>query len=78
VLDKKIDPDRDRWEFQAVQERALARVADSGNCKVFQVFNVALGGTLKLDIKDTICRSKSKGMFSRCAMRVGRRIVFPK
>jgi len=32
VLDKQIDPDRDRWEFRR-PERALARVADLAICK---------------------------------------------
>ena len=51
VLDKQIDPERDRWEFAAVQE-ALARGRPIfAICKGLQVFNVALGGTLKLDIK---------------------------
>jgi putative glutamine amidotransferase len=51
LLDKQIDPERDRWEFAAVQ-KALARgVPIFAICKGLQVFNVALGGTLKLDIK---------------------------
>ena len=51
LLDKHIDPERDRWEFAAVQ-KALARgLPIFAICKGLQVFNVALGGTLKLDIK---------------------------
>ena len=50
VLDKQIDPDRDRWEFQAVQNALSRGLPILAICKGLQVFNVALGGTLKLDI----------------------------
>jgi putative glutamine amidotransferase len=50
VLEKDVDPARDRWEFAAV-ERAIARgLPIFAICKGVQVLNVALGGTLKLDI----------------------------
>lgn len=51
VLDKHIDPDRDRWEFAAVQEARTRGLPILAICKGLQVFNVAFGGTLKLDIK---------------------------
>jgi len=51
VLDKHIDPERDRWEFRAVQEALFRGLPILAICKGLQVFNVALGGTLKLDIK---------------------------
>ena len=51
VLDKQIDPERDRWEFQAVQNAHSRGLPILAICKGLQVFNVALGGTLKLDIK---------------------------
>jgi len=51
VLDKQIDPERDRWEFAAVQEALSRGLPIFAICKGLQVFNVALGGTLKLDIK---------------------------
>lgn len=47
---EKPDPPRDRWEFTAVQnalERGLPILAI---CKGMQLLNVALGGTLRLDI----------------------------
>jgi putative glutamine amidotransferase len=50
VLDKQVDPERDRWEFQAVQEALSRGLPTLAICKGLQVFNVALGGTLKLDI----------------------------
>src|SRR5438067_13811421 len=50
VLDKQIDPERDRWEFQAVQNALARGLPILAICKGMQVFNVALGGTLKLDI----------------------------
>ncbi|PYJ70180.1 MAG: gamma-glutamyl-gamma-aminobutyrate hydrolase family protein [Verrucomicrobia bacterium] len=51
VINKDIDPERDRWEFQAVQEALARGLPILAICKGLQVFNVALGGTLKLDIK---------------------------
>lgn len=50
VLEKDVDLARDKWEFAAVDhalERGLPILAI---CKGMQLFNVALGGTLKLDI----------------------------
>jgi putative glutamine amidotransferase len=50
VVEKDVDPERDRWEFAAV-DQALARgLPILSICKGMQVLNVALGGTLKLDI----------------------------
>ena len=51
VLDRQIDPERDRWEFQAVQDALSRGLPILAICKGLQVFNVALGGTLKLDIR---------------------------
>jgi putative glutamine amidotransferase len=51
LLDKHVDPERDRWEFDAVQEALSRGVPILAICKGLQVLNVALGGTLKLDIK---------------------------
>jgi putative glutamine amidotransferase len=51
VLSKNMDPDRDRWEFKAVQEALSRGLPILAICKGLQVLNVALGGTLKLDIK---------------------------
>jgi putative glutamine amidotransferase len=50
VLDRDVDVARDRWEFAAV-ENALSRgLPMLAICKGVQVLNVALGGTLNLDI----------------------------
>ena len=50
MLDKDVDPVRDRWEFAAT-EAALARnLPIFAICRGIQLFNVALNGTLKLDI----------------------------
>jgi putative glutamine amidotransferase len=50
VLEKDVDPARDKWEFEAV-DQALARgLPILSICKGMQLFNVALGGTLTLDI----------------------------
>jgi len=48
---RENDPARDRWEFEAVREALSRGLPIFAICKGLQVFNVALGGTLKLDIK---------------------------
>jgi putative glutamine amidotransferase len=50
VLDKDVDPKRDAWEFAAVNAALVGGLPIFAICKGLQVFNVALGGTLKLDI----------------------------
>ena len=50
LLQDDLEPERDRWEFEAIA-KALARgLPILGICRGIQVLNVALGGTLKLDI----------------------------
>ena len=51
VIHKDVDSVRDRWEFEAVREVLSRGLPIFAICKGLQVFNVALGGTLKLDIK---------------------------
>jgi putative glutamine amidotransferase len=50
VLDKDVDLVRDRWEFEAVEKAMVRGLPIFAICKGLQVLNVALGGTLKLDI----------------------------
>jgi putative glutamine amidotransferase len=50
VLEKDVDPARDKWEFDAVQKAIACGLPIFAICKGMQVLNVALGGTLKLDI----------------------------
>jgi putative glutamine amidotransferase len=50
VLDKDVDPKRDRWEFAATADALERRLPIFAICKGMQLFNVALGGTLRLDI----------------------------
>jgi putative glutamine amidotransferase len=50
VLDKDIDPRRDRWEIEAIKHALERGLPVFAICKGMQTLNVALGGTLKLDI----------------------------
>lgn len=50
VLEKDVDPVRDRWEFNAVKQVLSRELPILAICKGLQLLNVALGGTLKLDI----------------------------
>ncbi len=50
VLEKDVDPARDRWEFACVDQALTRGLPVLAICKGMQLFNVALGGTLKLDI----------------------------
>jgi len=50
VLEKDPDPVRDAWEFAAVKEALARELPIFAICKGMQLFNVALGGTLRLDI----------------------------
>jgi putative glutamine amidotransferase len=50
VLEKDVDPVRDRWELAAVNQALARGLPILAICKGMQLFNVALGGTLKLDI----------------------------
>jgi putative glutamine amidotransferase len=50
VLEKDVDPVRDRWEFAAFDQALSRGLPVLAICKGMQLFNVALGGTLKLDI----------------------------
>ncbi len=47
---EKPDLPRDRWEFEAVGQALERGLPIFGICKGMQVLNVALGGTLRLDI----------------------------
>jgi putative glutamine amidotransferase len=50
VLEQDVDAARDRWEFAAVEQALERGLPILSICKGMQLFNVALGGTLKLDI----------------------------
>src|SRR5256885_9487516 len=50
MLEKDVDAARDRWEFAAVDKALERGLPILAICKGMQLFNVALGGTLKLDI----------------------------
>ena len=50
LLEKDLDLARDRWEFNTVKKAITRGLPLLAICKGLQVVNVALGGTLKLDI----------------------------
>ena len=50
VIHKDVDPARDRWEFDTISKALTRGLPILGICKGIQVLNVALGGTLRLDI----------------------------
>jgi putative glutamine amidotransferase len=50
-LIKDPEPDRDAWEFAAVRSACVRGIPILAICKGVQVLNVALGGTLHLDIR---------------------------
>ncbi len=49
-IDDDVDPVRDAWEFAATKEALVRQIPIFAICKGMQLFNVALGGTLRLDI----------------------------
>lgn len=51
LLDPDTDPARDAWEFAALASALARGVPVLAVCKGAQVLNVALGGTLHLDIR---------------------------
>ncbi len=50
ILDTDTEPDRDRWEFAATKDAVGRGLPIFAICKGMQLINVALGGTLHLDI----------------------------
>jgi putative glutamine amidotransferase len=51
LIDKDdLDPKRDRWEFEAISKAVPGGLPILAICRGIQVLNVALGGTLTLDI----------------------------
>ena len=50
VIEKDVNPDRDRWELDAIKHAIERGLPVFAICKGLQTLNVALGGTLHLDI----------------------------
>ncbi len=50
VIEKDVNPDRDRWELDAIKKAIEHGLPIFAICKGLQTLNVALGGTLHLDI----------------------------
>ena len=50
VLEKGVEPARDRWEFAAIEDALARELPIFAICKGMQILNVALGGTLQLDL----------------------------
>lgn len=50
VIETDVHPDRDRWEIEAINHAIGRGLPIFAICKGLQILNVALGGTLHLDI----------------------------
>jgi len=50
LIQDDVDPLRDRWEFEAISKSLARGLPILAICRGIQILNVALGGTLKLDI----------------------------
>jgi putative glutamine amidotransferase len=50
ILDTDVEPQRDRWEFAATRNALERELPIFAICKGMQLLNIALGGTLHLDI----------------------------
>ena len=50
VIEKDVNPKRDRWELDAIKQAIERGLPIFAICKGLQTLNVALGGTLHLDI----------------------------
>jgi putative glutamine amidotransferase len=50
VIDKDVEPQRDAWEFAAIGDVISRELPIFAICKGMQTLNVALGGTLTLDL----------------------------
>ena len=50
LIQDDVDPLRDRWEFDAISKSLARDLPILAICRGIQILNVALGGTLKLDI----------------------------
>jgi len=50
VIEKDVNPDRDRWELDTIKKAIERGLPIFAICKGLQTLNVALGGTLHLDI----------------------------
>ncbi len=50
VIETDVNPRRDRWEFDAIENALDRQLPIFAICKGTQTLNVALGGTLRLDI----------------------------
>jgi putative glutamine amidotransferase len=70
------DPARDAWEFEAVTKAMRRRLPMLAICRGLQVLNVALGGTLHLDIPGHDNAKSENNQELRYAQ--GVKIQFPK
>jgi putative glutamine amidotransferase len=50
IIEKDVNPDRDRWELDVIKKAIERGLPIFAICKGLQTLNVALGGTLHLDI----------------------------
>jgi putative glutamine amidotransferase len=81
VLDSSLikdpEPDRDKWEFPVVRRALLQRMPIFAICRGHQVLNVALGGTLLLDIPGHALPEQKYGNIQELKYEPGAEIQIP-
>jgi putative glutamine amidotransferase len=60
-----IEPERDKWEWQVIQEVFQQRKPLLGICRGHQMLNVVLGGTLLVDIPTQVPNALNHGRMDR-------------
>jgi putative glutamine amidotransferase len=72
------ESDRDKWEFAALHRALAARLPVLAICRGHQVLNVALGGTLHLDIPGHNLPEQKYGNLQELAFASSAQIRIPK
>ena len=77
ALIKEPDVDRDKWEFPAIHKALAGHLPLLAICRGHQVLNVALGGTLLLDIPGHDAPEQKYGNLQELRYEAAARLRFP-